>query len=146
MSHCKIVGSHLVLNCSSSTYLSCWRPLFCTSARNLWQTYDLLQSLLNLVLEWLLSFNEKMQKLCAKLSKGDPHGTSEKGGPEATASIASPNIHHWILHYTEFLKISLAALDFACIPDLGQRLLTCAKNTNIETMLKQIPLFESWSQ
>jgi len=53
-----------------------------------------------------------MQKLCAKLSKGDPHGISEKGVPEATASIASPNIHHWILHYTEFLKISLAALDF----------------------------------
>jgi len=34
-----------------------------------------------------------MQKVSAKLSKGDPHGTSEKGGPEATASFAPPNIH-----------------------------------------------------
>jgi len=34
-----------------------------------------------------------MQNLSAKLSKGGLHGISEKGGPEVTASFASPNIY-----------------------------------------------------
>ena len=38
-----------------------------------------------------------MQKLSAKLSKRDPHGTSEKEGPEATASFASPNVHQSVV-------------------------------------------------
>jgi len=38
-----------------------------------------------------------MQKLSAKLSKGDPQGTSEKEGPEATASFAFPDVHHSVV-------------------------------------------------
>jgi len=37
-------------------------------------------------------FNITLQKICAKLSKGGPHGSSEKREPEATASFVSLTI------------------------------------------------------
>ena len=36
--------------------------------------------------------------------KGDPHGTSEKGGPEVPASFASPNIPPECCIYIQNLK------------------------------------------
>jgi len=37
-------------------------------------------------------FDKKFPKLIAKVSKGGPHGISGIDGPEATASLTSPNI------------------------------------------------------
>jgi len=64
-----------------------------------YKIHDLLQSILNVALRVVHKlFDKTMQKLSAKLSNGGPHGISEKGGPEATASFASPDIYPCTFH------------------------------------------------
>jgi len=52
-------------------------------------------SLLNVALEWFISFGliHKWFKNKCETLKWWPHGISEQGEPEATASFPLPNIH-----------------------------------------------------
>jgi len=83
--------------CTLSTYTSCWEPplaqLHIIFAL-FWKKYDVLQSLLNVALEWFISFQHNAKTNCETLKGGTPRQILKKGG-EATASFASPNRHPW---------------------------------------------------
>jgi len=54
------------------------------------------QSLLNVALEWFITFlNKTMPELSAKLKNGAPTAFLKKGRPESTAVFVSSNIHRW---------------------------------------------------
>jgi len=57
-------------------------------------------------------FNKILQKVSAKLSIGGPRGISKKGGPEATASFASLNIHLWLHGVMGFDRFATCSWNF----------------------------------
>jgi len=86
--HCKFLKS-FDIQLSLSTHSSCWGAPFGIFTHNFclfWQTHALLQNVLNVALEWLISevWN----------SKGGPHDISENGGarrpPRSLPLISTP--------------------------------------------------------
>ena len=91
--HCKFLKS-FDIQLSLSTHSSCWGAPFGIFTHNFclfWQTHALLQNVLNVALEWLIN-KWVINKWSVKLQRG-PSRHLRKWGCEATASIASLNIH-----------------------------------------------------
>jgi len=89
-----------------------------------WKTYDLLQRLLDVALEWFIRFLKNQCKNWVQNSQNGPHGISE------TKGCASPNIQAWAFQHapTTFL--------FSCPNTSGDRHATqCQNNCQVSNRL-----------